>query len=156
VARQIERGLSLRGPEVAAGLGASAAIRAAFADFFCEFDLLLAPTVPCTAWPLAQLGPKIIDGKEVNPRLTPPSRPSSITHAFPPFQSLAAATRAAFRSGFKSSREEDETGCCCVPQCALRLRYTHDPLRVWQAIPIAFLAISSDLSVHTSISGDTM
>jgi aspartyl-tRNA(Asn)/glutamyl-tRNA(Gln) amidotransferase subunit A len=53
---------------VAAGLGASAAIRAAFADFFCEFDLLLAPTVPCVAWPLVQLGPKTIDGKEASPR----------------------------------------------------------------------------------------
>src|SRR6478735_3739881 len=68
VARQIERGLSLRGLEVAAGLGASAAIRAAFAEFFCEFDLLLAPTVPCVAWPLVQLGPKTIDGKEASPR----------------------------------------------------------------------------------------
>ena len=68
VARQIERGLSLRGLEVTAGLGASAAIRAAFAEFFCEFDLLLAPTVPCVAWPLVQLGPKTIDGKEASPR----------------------------------------------------------------------------------------
>jgi aspartyl-tRNA(Asn)/glutamyl-tRNA(Gln) amidotransferase subunit A len=68
VARQIERGLSLRGVEVTAALGASAAIRTAFAGFFCEFDLLLAPTVPCVAWPLAQLGPKMIGGKEVSPR----------------------------------------------------------------------------------------
>lgn len=68
VARQIERGLSMRGVEVTAALGASAAIRTAFADFFCEFDLLLAPTVPCVAWPLAQLGPKTIGGKEVSPR----------------------------------------------------------------------------------------
>ncbi|WP_108517100.1 amidase [Bradyrhizobium algeriense] len=68
VARQIERGLSLRGVEVTAALGASAAIRAAFAAFFCEFDLLLAPTVPCVAWPLVQLGPKMVDGKEVSPR----------------------------------------------------------------------------------------
>src|SRR6185436_14998524 len=52
VARQIERGFSLRGVEVSAALGASAAIRTAFAAFFCEFDLLLAPTVPCVAWPL--------------------------------------------------------------------------------------------------------
>jgi aspartyl-tRNA(Asn)/glutamyl-tRNA(Gln) amidotransferase subunit A len=68
VARQIERGLSLRGVEVTAALGASAAIRTVFAAFFCEFDLLLAPTVPCVAWPLVQLGPKMIDGKEVSPR----------------------------------------------------------------------------------------
>jgi aspartyl-tRNA(Asn)/glutamyl-tRNA(Gln) amidotransferase subunit A len=68
VARQIERGLSLRGVEVSTALGASAAIRTAFAAFFCEFDLLLAPTVPCVAWPLVQLGPKMIGGKEVSPR----------------------------------------------------------------------------------------
>jgi aspartyl-tRNA(Asn)/glutamyl-tRNA(Gln) amidotransferase subunit A len=68
VARQIERGLSLRGVEVTAALGAGAAIRDAFADFFCEFDLLLAPTVPCVAWPLLQLGPNMIGGKEVSPR----------------------------------------------------------------------------------------
>jgi aspartyl-tRNA(Asn)/glutamyl-tRNA(Gln) amidotransferase subunit A len=68
VAGQIERGLSLRGVEVTAALGASAAVRAVFAKFFCEFDLLLAPTVPCVAWPLVQLGPKMIGGKEVTPR----------------------------------------------------------------------------------------
>jgi aspartyl-tRNA(Asn)/glutamyl-tRNA(Gln) amidotransferase subunit A len=68
VARQIERGLSLRGVDVIAALGASSAIRTAFAEFFSEFDLLLAPTVPCVAWPLAQLGPKVIGGKDVNPR----------------------------------------------------------------------------------------
>jgi aspartyl-tRNA(Asn)/glutamyl-tRNA(Gln) amidotransferase subunit A len=68
VAKQIERGLSWRGVEVAAALGAGSAISAAFAAFFCEFDLLLAPTVPCVAWPLVQLGPKIIGGKEASPR----------------------------------------------------------------------------------------
>jgi aspartyl-tRNA(Asn)/glutamyl-tRNA(Gln) amidotransferase subunit A len=68
VARQIERGLALRGPEVIASLAASAAIRAAFATFLGAFDLLLAPTVPCVAWPLSQLGPKLIDGQDVSPR----------------------------------------------------------------------------------------
>jgi aspartyl-tRNA(Asn)/glutamyl-tRNA(Gln) amidotransferase subunit A len=29
---------------------------------------MLAPTVPCVAWPLVQLGPKIIGGKEVSSR----------------------------------------------------------------------------------------
>ena len=68
VAKQIERGLSYRGVEVAAALGASSAISTAFAAFFCEFDLLLAPTVPCVAWPLVQLGPKTIGGKDASPR----------------------------------------------------------------------------------------
>ena len=68
IAKQIERGLSWRGIEVAAALGASSAIRAAFAAFFCEVDLLLAPTVPCVAWPLVRLGPATIGGKEASPR----------------------------------------------------------------------------------------
>jgi aspartyl-tRNA(Asn)/glutamyl-tRNA(Gln) amidotransferase subunit A len=49
-------------------MGASSAIRTAFAAFFCEFDLLLTPTVPCVAWPHAQLGPTTIGGTEVRPR----------------------------------------------------------------------------------------
>lgn len=68
IARQIERGLSLRGVEVTAALCASSAIRTAFAEFFRETDVMLAPTVPCVAWPLVQLGPKMIGGKEVSPR----------------------------------------------------------------------------------------
>ena len=68
IARQIERGLSWRGVQVAAALGASSAISAVFAAFFCNFDLLLAPTVPCVAWPLVQLGPTLIGGKEASPR----------------------------------------------------------------------------------------
>lgn len=68
IARQIERGLSWGGVEVAAALGASSAIKDAFAAFFGEYDILLAPTVPCVAWPLAQLGPNVIGGKEVSPR----------------------------------------------------------------------------------------
>jgi aspartyl-tRNA(Asn)/glutamyl-tRNA(Gln) amidotransferase subunit A len=80
VARQIERGLALRGVDVTAALGQSAAIRTAFAAFFCEFDLLLAPTVPCVAWPLLQPGPKMIGGKEVSPRAHAAFTPF-VTHA---------------------------------------------------------------------------
>lgn len=68
IARQIERGLSWRGVDVAAALGASSAIKDAFVAFFGEYDILLAPTVPCVAWPLAQLGPDMIGGKKANPR----------------------------------------------------------------------------------------
>jgi aspartyl-tRNA(Asn)/glutamyl-tRNA(Gln) amidotransferase subunit A len=68
VGRQIERGLSLHGVDVITAMGASSAIRAAFAAFFCEFDLLLTPTVPCVAWPHAQLGPTMIAGTAVSPR----------------------------------------------------------------------------------------
>ena len=68
IARQIERGLAWSGVEVAAALVASSAIKEAFASFFGEFDILLAPTVPCVAWPVALLGPNMIGGKEVSSR----------------------------------------------------------------------------------------
>ncbi|MGT2439668.1 amidase [Bradyrhizobium betae] len=68
IARQIERGLTWSGSEVAGALVASTAIANAFAAFFTEADLLLAPTVPCVAWPLTQLGPETIGGRAASPR----------------------------------------------------------------------------------------
>jgi aspartyl-tRNA(Asn)/glutamyl-tRNA(Gln) amidotransferase subunit A len=68
IARQIERGLSWCGTDVAGALVASAAIANAFAAFFTEADLLLAPTVPCVAWPFTQLGPDMIGGRAASPR----------------------------------------------------------------------------------------
>ncbi|MBC9876744.1 amidase [Bradyrhizobium sp. INPA01-394B] len=68
IARQIERGLSWSGAEVAAALIASTAIARAFAGFFDEIDLLLTPTVPCVAWPFTQLGPDMIGGRAASPR----------------------------------------------------------------------------------------
>jgi aspartyl-tRNA(Asn)/glutamyl-tRNA(Gln) amidotransferase subunit A len=68
IARQIERGLSWTGAEVAAAQSASSAIARAFAAFFCDVDFLLTPTVPCVAWPLSQLGPTMIGGLPASPR----------------------------------------------------------------------------------------
>ncbi|WP_431202377.1 amidase [Bradyrhizobium betae] len=68
IAKQIERGLSWSGADVAGALVASTAIANAFAAFFTEADLLLAPTVPCVAWPLSQLGPETIGGRAASPR----------------------------------------------------------------------------------------
>lgn len=68
IARQIERGLAWSGTDVAGALVASAAIAHAFAAVFTEIDLLLAPTVPCVAWPLIQLGPATIGGRPAGPR----------------------------------------------------------------------------------------
>ncbi|MHC2620626.1 aspartyl-tRNA(Asn)/glutamyl-tRNA(Gln) amidotransferase subunit A [Bradyrhizobium huanghuaihaiense] len=68
IARQIERGLSWSGTDVAGALIASAAIAHAFAAFFTEVDLLLTPTVPCVAWPLTQAGPDTIGGRAASPR----------------------------------------------------------------------------------------
>jgi aspartyl-tRNA(Asn)/glutamyl-tRNA(Gln) amidotransferase subunit A len=68
IARQIERGLSWSGTDVAGALIASTTIANAFAAFFTEADLLLTPTVPCVAWPLTQLGPDLIGGRAASPR----------------------------------------------------------------------------------------
>ncbi|SEM47403.1 aspartyl-tRNA(Asn)/glutamyl-tRNA(Gln) amidotransferase subunit A [Bradyrhizobium sp. OK095] len=68
IAKQIERGLSWSGADIAGALVASAAIANAFAAFFTEVDLLLTPTVPCVAWPLTQLGPDMIGGRPASPR----------------------------------------------------------------------------------------
>jgi len=68
IAKQIERGLSWSGAEVAGALVASAAVASAFAAFLTDVDLLLTPTVPCVAWPLTQLGPDMIGGKPASPR----------------------------------------------------------------------------------------
>ncbi|MBR1126798.1 amidase [Bradyrhizobium iriomotense] len=68
IAKQIERGLSWSGTDVAGALIASAAIASAFAAFFTEVDLLLTPTVPCVAWPFTQLGPDTIGGRAASPR----------------------------------------------------------------------------------------
>jgi aspartyl-tRNA(Asn)/glutamyl-tRNA(Gln) amidotransferase subunit A len=68
IAKQIERGLSWSGTDVAGALIASTAITNAFAAFFSDTDLLLAPTVPCVAWPFTQLGPDMIGGRPASPR----------------------------------------------------------------------------------------
>ncbi|NPV20235.1 amidase [Bradyrhizobium aeschynomenes] len=68
IAKQIERGLTLSGANVGRALEASTQIARAFAAFFTEVDILLAPTVPCVAWPLTQLGPFEIGGKPAAPR----------------------------------------------------------------------------------------
>ncbi|MGY8707736.1 amidase [Bradyrhizobium sp. 18BD] len=68
IAKQIERGLTWSGTEVAGALVASTAIANAFASFFTGTDLLLAPTVPCVAWPFTQLGPDMIGGRAATPR----------------------------------------------------------------------------------------
>lgn len=68
LAAQIERGLTLSGPEVAGALETSLLVRRALGAFFADYDLLLCPTSPTVAWPLTELGPKRIGGVEVSPR----------------------------------------------------------------------------------------
>ena len=84
IATQIESGLCLDGNSVGRAIGLSLEVARALAAFFADgFDLLLAPVVPCVAWPLDQLGPKSIGGQQVGHRghaaLTP-----LINHAYSP------------------------------------------------------------------------
>lgn len=68
IAVQIERGLTLTGPEVAAAQLLGVEVARALAAFFTDTDLLVGPTTPCVAWPLDRLGPETIGGQAVPPR----------------------------------------------------------------------------------------
>ncbi|MBP7064315.1 amidase [Ferrovibrio sp.] len=68
IGRQIEAGLTLQGQDVAAALLLRETVAKTLARFFGDFDLLLCPTVPCTAWPATQLGPAQIGGRPAAPR----------------------------------------------------------------------------------------
>ena len=93
IARQIERGLSWSGTDVAGALVASTAIANAFAALFTEVDLLLAPTVPCVAWPLTRLGPDMIGGRAASPRAHAVFTPF-VNHARLPAISIPCGTDA--------------------------------------------------------------
>ena len=93
IARQIERGLAWTGADVAGALVASTTIAHAFAAFFTEIDLLLAPTVPCVAWPLTQLGPDMIGGRAASPRAHAVFTPF-VNHARLPAISIPCGTDA--------------------------------------------------------------
>ena len=111
IAKQIERGLSWSGTEVTGALVASAAIARAFAAFFDEIDLLLTPTVPCVAWPLAQLGPDMIGGNAASPRAHAVFTPF-VNHARLPAISIpCGADRCGFPFGLQiiAARGQDHT-----------------------------------------------
>ncbi|WFU22393.1 amidase [Bradyrhizobium sp. CB1717] len=93
IARQIERGLSWSGTDVAGALVASSAIADAFAAFFTEVDLLLTPTVPCVAWPFTQAGPATIGGRAASPRAHAVFTPF-VNHARLPAISIPCGTDA--------------------------------------------------------------
>jgi aspartyl-tRNA(Asn)/glutamyl-tRNA(Gln) amidotransferase subunit A len=93
IAKQIERGLSLSGADVGRALEAGSRIARAFASFFTEVDVLLAPTVPCVAWPLTQLGPAEIGGRPASPRAHAVFTPAA-NHAGVPAISIPCGTDA--------------------------------------------------------------
>ncbi|NPU13277.1 amidase [Bradyrhizobium sp. 83002] len=93
IAKQIERGLALSGADVARALEASTQIARAFAAFFLDVDVLLAPTVPCVAWPFTQLGPSMIGGRPASPRGHAVFTPF-VNHAGVPAISIPCGTNA--------------------------------------------------------------
>jgi len=68
LAAQIELGASVTAQDIADALRLGQRIQAALAAYFQQFDLLLCPTTPVTAWPLDQLGPALIGGQPAGPR----------------------------------------------------------------------------------------
>jgi aspartyl-tRNA(Asn)/glutamyl-tRNA(Gln) amidotransferase subunit A len=66
--QQIEAGASVTPADVARALRLQQRIVAALTRFFDDFDLLLCPTAPVTAWPLDELGPAMIGGRVAGPR----------------------------------------------------------------------------------------
>ena len=68
IAAQIILGRTYSAVEIADVLILREHIYAAYAKFFEEFDVLLCPTTPTVSWPVDELGPKIIGGREAGPR----------------------------------------------------------------------------------------
>ncbi|MCM2477825.1 amidase [Rhizobium sp. CG5] len=92
IAAQIEAGLSLTAADVARASSMSTAVAAAAARFFANgHDFLLTPTIPCVAWPFAQLGPAEIGGVAVPHRGHAVFTPL-FNHAFCAAISLPAGT----------------------------------------------------------------
>lgn len=91
IAVQIERGLTLTGPEVAAAQLLGVEVARALAAFFTDTDLLVGPTTPCVAWPLDRLGPETIGGQAVPPRAHAVFTPL-FNHAKVPALSLPCGT----------------------------------------------------------------
>ena len=65
---QIRLGREHSGVEIARVLLLREHLYAAFATFFDDHDLLLAPTAPVVSWPVDQLGPATIGGLPAGPR----------------------------------------------------------------------------------------
>ncbi len=68
VGNQVAAGFRKTGAEIAAAFLQRREIHACLAHFFEQFDLLLCPTAPVTAWPLDEDFPRVIGGKPAGPR----------------------------------------------------------------------------------------
>jgi aspartyl-tRNA(Asn)/glutamyl-tRNA(Gln) amidotransferase subunit A len=118
IAAQIEQGLATPGSAVAAALLLREAMFRALAALFADIDLLLTPTTPCTAWPLAQPGPATIEGRPVPPRAHAVFTPF-FNHAFLPACTVPCGLAAGLPVGAQlvGRRFEDAT----VLQAAARI-----------------------------------
>jgi aspartyl-tRNA(Asn)/glutamyl-tRNA(Gln) amidotransferase subunit A len=95
IAVQIEAGLGLSGPAVAAAEALSRAVARSAAAFFAGGpDLLLALTTPCAAWPLDRLGPERVGGAPADPRAHAALTPL-VNHALLPAVSIPCGADAA-------------------------------------------------------------
>jgi aspartyl-tRNA(Asn)/glutamyl-tRNA(Gln) amidotransferase subunit A len=65
---QIEAGASVMPADVALALRLRERINHALLNYWQEFDLLLCPSAPVTAWPIDQAGPPVIGGQPAGPR----------------------------------------------------------------------------------------
>ncbi len=83
IAAQIEAGLRLDGVTVTNALEVRKQVYACLHAVFARCDLLITPTTPVTAWPLAQLGPTEIGGHPVSSRAHAVFTPL-FNHAFLP------------------------------------------------------------------------
>ncbi len=68
IAAQIVLGRTYSAVEIAEVLILREHIYAAYAKFFEQFDVLICPTTPTVSWPVDELGPKVIGGREAGPR----------------------------------------------------------------------------------------
>ncbi|TVS00331.1 MAG: amidase [Rhodobacteraceae bacterium] len=68
IARQIEAGLALDGVAVSSALELRKALFLSLARVFEQFDLLITPTTPVTAWPKDRPEPEKIEGRPAGPR----------------------------------------------------------------------------------------
>ena len=65
---QVAAGFGKTGVEIATAFLQRREIHASLAHFFAQFDLLLCPTTPVTAWPLDEDFPRVIGGRPAGPR----------------------------------------------------------------------------------------
>ncbi len=68
LAAQMDAGAATTPAELAQALRQREPIVAGLSRFFEQYDVLVCPTTPVTAWPLGQIGPAVIGGRPAGPR----------------------------------------------------------------------------------------